>query len=181
VRLDVNEHTLGVDPAIAPGKGLTKQLGVSRSHSRPHTSDDKSYSDSQFKTRRNNTDFPDRFEGFDHALNCSRRLIDWYNNHHWHMNLGLLTPAAVHTGAAGRILDQRQVVLREAYALPSERFVRGIPRPSRPAAEVWINPPETVAIRRGIQLPSDTRFVTQVSKSLTRSVSHDLTTRDVNG
>jgi putative transposase len=49
------------------------------------------------------------------------------NNHHRHMNLGLLTPAGVHSSAAGRILDQRRVVLEEAYALHPQRFVRGIP------------------------------------------------------
>jgi len=81
------------------------------------------------------------------------------------MNLGLLTPAAVHTGAAGKIVDQRRVVLEEAYALHPERFVRGIPRLSSPAVEVWINPPENVAIPRAIQLPSDTHCVTQVSES----------------
>ena len=46
-----------------------------------------------------------------------------------------------------------------------ERFVRGVPRPLRPAAEVWINPPEDRAIRRTIQLQRDTDFVTQVSQS----------------
>ena len=148
-----------------PVSQLMASLGVSRSHSRPHTSNDNPYSESQFKTLKNHPDFPDRFESFDHALDCSRRLIDWYNNHHRHINLGLLTPVAVHTGAAGRILDQRRAVLEEAYALHPERFVRGIPRPSSPAAEVWINPPENVAIPRAIQLPSDTNYVTQVSQS----------------
>ena len=52
----------------------------------------------------------------------------------------------------------------DAYALHPERFVRGIPKPSRPSAEVWINPPENVAIRRVIQLSSDPHFVTQVSQ-----------------
>jgi len=81
------------------------------------------------------------------------------------MNLGLLTPAAVHSGAMESILDQRRVVLEEAYALHPERFVRGIPRPSSPAAEVWINPPENAAIQRAVQLPSDTHFGTPVSQS----------------
>jgi putative transposase len=148
-----------------PVSQLMASLGVSRSHSRPHTSNDNPYSESQFKTNKSHPDFPDRFESYDRALDCSHRLIDWYNHHHRHWNLGLLTPAAVHTGAAGRILDQRRVILEKAYAWHPERFVRGIPRPSRPAAEVWINPPENVAIRRAIQIPSDTDFVTQVSQS----------------
>ena len=113
----------------------------------------------QFKTIKSHPDFPDRFE----ALDYSRQLIDWYNHRHW--NLSLLTPAAVHTEAAGRILDKQRVVLEQADALHPERFVRGIPRPSRPAPEVWIKPPQNVAIRRAIQLPRDTDFVAQVSQS----------------
>ena len=95
-----------------PVSQLMASLGVSRSHSRPHTSNDNPYSESQFKTLKNHPDFLDRFESFDHALDCGRRLIDWYNNHHRRINLGLLTPAAVHTGAAERILDQRRVSLK---------------------------------------------------------------------
>jgi len=110
-------------------------------------------------------DFPDRFEGYDHALNCSRRLIDWYKNHHRHLNLGLRTPTDVHCGTAGRIFDQRRDVLKEDCTLRPDRFVHGIPQPSRLAAEVWINLPENVAICRAIQLPRDTNFVTQVSQS----------------
>ena len=148
-----------------PVSQLMASLGVSRSHSRPHTSNDNPSSESQFKTLKNHPDFPDRFESFDHALDGSRRLIDSYNNRHRHMNLGLLPPAAVHSGAAGRILDQRRVVLEEAYALHPERFVRGIPKPSSPAAEVSINPPENGAIPHAIQLPHNTHFLTQVSQS----------------
>ena len=97
---------------------------------------DNSYSESQFKTIKSHPDFPDRFEGYDHALDCSRRLIDWYNIHHHHWNFGLFMPAAVQSVAAGWILDQRRIVLEEAFALHSERYVRGMPRASRPAAEV---------------------------------------------
>ncbi|MEI7863519.1 MAG: integrase core domain-containing protein, partial [Planctomycetota bacterium] len=164
-----DQLTLHADRGAAmtshPVSQLMASLGVSRSHSRLHTSNDNPYSESQFKKIKSHPDFPDRFEVYDHALDCSRRLIDWYNHHHRHWNLGLLTPAAVHTGAAGRILDKRRFILKEAYASHPERFVRGIPRPSRPAAEVWINPHENVAIRRAIQIPRDTDLVTQVSQS----------------
>jgi putative transposase len=148
-----------------PVSRLIAFLGVSRSYSRPHTSNDTPYSEYQFKTIKRHPDSPNRFEEYHHALDCSRQIIDWYNHHHRHWNVGLLTPAAVHIGAAGRILNQRRVILEEAYALHPKRFVRGIPRPSRPAAEAWINPPENVAIRRAIQLPRDTGFVTQLSQS----------------
>ena len=89
----------------------------------------------------------------------------WYNNNHRPMNLGLLMPAAVRSGATERILDQRRVILEEAYAQNPERFFRGIPKPSSPAAEVWINPSDKVAIRRAIRLPTDTNFLMQVSQT----------------
>ena len=38
-------------------------------------------SESQFKTIKSHLDFPDRFKAFDRALDYSRQLIDWYNNH----------------------------------------------------------------------------------------------------
>lgn len=144
---------------------LMGSLGISQSHSRPRTSNDNPYSESQFKTFKNHPDFPDRFASFDHALECCGHLFDWYNNHHRHWSLGLLTPAAVHVGEAGGLLEKRRIVLEGAYARHPERFVRGVPRPSRPAAEVWINPPQDRVVPRTIQLPRDTDFVTQVSQS----------------
>jgi hypothetical protein len=57
-----------------------------------------------------------QLEAFDNALDYSRRLIDWYNNHYGNRNLELLTPAAVHNYAARRILDKHRVVLGIACA-----------------------------------------------------------------
>ena len=46
-----------------------------------------------------------------------------------------------------------------------ERFVRGLPQPLKPAAEVWINPPENRPQVRTLELPRDSKFVSQVSQS----------------
>ncbi len=57
---------------------------------------------------------------------------------------------------------------REGYksnACYAERFVRGVPRPLTPAAEVWINPPENRPTVRTLELPRDTKFVPQLSQS----------------
>ena len=51
-------------------------LGISQSHSRPHTSNDNPYSESQFKTVKYHPNFPDRFDCFDHALGCCGNLFD---------------------------------------------------------------------------------------------------------
>ena len=40
---------------------LLSDLGVTKTHSRPHTSDDNPYSESQFKTLKYRPDFPERF------------------------------------------------------------------------------------------------------------------------
>ncbi len=40
---------------------LLSDLGVTKTHSRPHTSDDNPYSEAQFKTLKYRPDFPERF------------------------------------------------------------------------------------------------------------------------
>jgi hypothetical protein len=56
-------------------------------------------------------------------------------------------------------------VLAAAHARHPERFVRGLPLPLKPAAEVWINPPENKPQVRTLELPRDSKFVPQVSQS----------------
>ena len=55
---------------------LLATLGVTKSHSRPHVSDDNPFSESQFKTLKSRPDFPDRFAGYDHGLDLCRRFFD---------------------------------------------------------------------------------------------------------
>ena len=51
-----------------------------------------------------------------------------------------------------------------AHARHPERFVRDVPRPLTPAAEVWINPPENRPTVRTLKLSCDTQFVQQVCR-----------------
>lgn len=69
-------------------------------------------------------------------------MFHWYNYEHHHSALGLMTPAAVHTGLAPALYQRRQAVLAAAYVAHPERFVRGLPQPPALPTEVWINPPE---------------------------------------
>ncbi len=57
---------------------LLATLGVTKSHSRPHVSNDNPFSESQFKTLKYCPEFPDRFEGYDHALSFCREFFPWY-------------------------------------------------------------------------------------------------------
>jgi putative transposase len=122
---------------------LLADLGVTKTHSRPHVSDDNPFSEAQFKTLKYRPDYPERFGSPADARSWCQQLFRWYNREHHHTGLKLLTPADVHFGRAESVLDRRQAVLRVAYASHPERFVKGAPvRPALPDA-VWINPPQS--------------------------------------
>lgn len=123
---------------------LLADLGVDKSHSRPHTPDDNPFSEAQFKTMKYQPDYPDRFTGKDHALTWARDFFPWYNDEHHHVALGLLTPAMVHFGQAPEVLAKRQATLAAAYQRHPERFVQGLPQPPALPEAVWINPPKTL-------------------------------------
>ncbi len=124
---------------------LMADLGVTKTHSRPHVSDDNPYSESQFRTMKYRPEFPDRFGSIQDSRAFCQTFFAWYNDEHRHSGLGLLTPAMVHHGQAPLILAQRQEVLNAAYLLHPERFVRFAPKPAALPKEVWINkPPDTV-------------------------------------
>lgn len=121
---------------------LLADLGVEKSHSRPHVSNDNPYSEAQFKTMKYRPDYPDRFGSIEDARQWAREFFQWYNEEHYHSGLGLLTPEMVHYGAAERVRAQRQQVLDRAYAQHPERFVRSRPMPPELPAAVWINAPK---------------------------------------
>jgi putative transposase len=144
---------------------LMATLGITKSHSRPHVSDDNPFSESQFKTLKYRPEFPDRFASIEHGLDFCGKFFHWQNHEHHHWGLGLLTPATVHYGQAETVLAGRQTVLNAAYAAHPERFVGQPPRPLALPNEVWINPPADGPEPRMLQLPNDTNFVPQLSQS----------------
>ena len=117
-------------------------LGVEASHSRPHVSNDNPFSEAQFKTMKYRPTYPDRFGSYEHALSYCRGFFPWYNGHHRHDGIAMLTPDAVHYGRADDVLAARQRVLDAAYAANPERFVNGPPTVDGLPGNVWINPPE---------------------------------------
>jgi putative transposase len=122
---------------------LMADLGITKTHGRPHVSNDNPYSEAQFKTFKYRPEFPERFGSLEHARALSRELFQWYNHEHHHSALGLLTPADVHYGRAAAKMAERAAVLAHAYARHPERFVRGVPRPTAPPTAVWINRPQS--------------------------------------
>ena len=117
-------------------------LGVAESHSRPHVSDDNPYSESAFKTLKYCPSFPAHFESRAHADIWADSFFGWYNYHHCHTGLALLTPAIVHFGQVSAILAVRQTALDDAYTSHPERFIRHAPMAAQPPNAVGINWPK---------------------------------------
>jgi putative transposase len=120
---------------------LLSDLGVTKTHSRPHVSNDNPFSEAAFKTLKYRPAVPECFGTIEDARGCFADLFVWYNDEHHHGALGLLTPRDVHHGLAQQRVDDRAAVLTAAHARHPERFPRGCPRPARPPTEVWINKP----------------------------------------
>jgi putative transposase len=119
---------------------LLADLGVTRSHSRPHVSNDNPFSESQFKTLKQTPRFPQRFTSLAHARAFVDEFFAHYNHHHRHSGIGYHTPASVHHGHHQAIRRHRQAVLDHAYATQPHRFRRPPQAPRVPEA-AWINPP----------------------------------------
>jgi putative transposase len=121
---------------------MLADLGVTKSHSRPHVSNDNPFSESQFKTMKYRPDFPDRFGCIEHGRAHCGDFFAWYNNEHRHGGLGLLTPHDVHHNVAAARLQARDVVLTAAFAARPERFPAGAPSAGSVPSAVWINKPK---------------------------------------
>jgi putative transposase len=125
-----------------PVAHLLADLGVTKSHSRPHVSNDNPFIESSFRTLKYRPDFPERFGSFEDAHGHCGRFFSWYNDDHRHSGIGLHTPADVHYGRAELVRAQRAEVLDDAYAAHPERFVRKPPEPPRLPTVAWINEPK---------------------------------------
>ena len=117
-------------------------LGITKTHSRPHVSNDNPFSEAQFKTLKYRPDFPERFGSIEDARAFCQRFFHWYNTEHRHSAIGLMTPEMIHSKRSARVIDARQTVLTAAYATHPERFVRRPPAPPAAPTAVWINPPK---------------------------------------
>jgi putative transposase len=142
----------GTSMTSKPVALMLADLGVTKTHSRPHVSDDNPYSESQFKTLKYRPEFPERFGSAEDARAFCQVFFPWYNQEHHHSGIALLTPEMLHYGTAGAVIVQRQKVLDEAYARTPERFVMASPKhPPLPTA-VWINPPTPTPSKQGLRL-----------------------------
>jgi len=120
---------------------LLASLGITKTHSRPHVSNDNPFSEAQFKTLKYCPGFPNRFGSYKDGLAFCQAFFRYYNHEHRHSGIGLMTPSAVHHGLAPLITAARQKTLLAAYGRHPERFVGKPPRPPVLPEAAWINPP----------------------------------------
>ena len=118
---------------------MLADLGVTKSHSRPHVSNDNPHIESLFKTVKYQPAFPATFSNIVQARAHCVAFFAWYNNEHRHSSIALLTPSDVHHGRAHERIAARQVALDAAYTSHPERFVRGRPTALQLAPASYIN------------------------------------------
>jgi putative transposase len=120
---------------------LLADLGVTKSHSRPHVSNDNPFSEAQFKTLKYRPEFPERFGSLEDARSFCQRFFSWYNTEHYHSGIGYLIPEQVQFGRSKQIVKEREAVLKKAYQRYPDRFKKGIPKPWPLPESAWINKP----------------------------------------
>jgi len=134
---------------------LMADLGITKSLSRPHVSNDNPFSEAQFKTLKYSSQFPDRFGCKQDAEVFARPFFIWYNDEHKHSGIAFYTPKDVHYGQSEALHAVRTQTLSAAFTAHPERFVKKAPVPALPPVKVWINPP----IQKDVQLVDNVRLV----------------------
>jgi len=119
-------------------------LGVTKSFSRPHVSDDNPFSEAGFKTLKHHLDYPGRFADVTHAEHYCGDFFPWYNHEHHHSALGLMTPYDIHSGRALEKWMRRAKALEAAYFAHPERFPHGMPTPPPLPIAAYINKPKEI-------------------------------------
>ncbi len=145
--IEPNMLTIHADNGAAmiakPVAWMLESMGIAKTHSRPHVSNDNPFIESHFKTLKYRPTFPKQFGCMEDARDFLRDFYQWYNHEHRHSGIAYLTPAEVHGGKAKDCLSKRGATLCTAFMAHPERFVKGCPRAPTLPESVWINPPKT--------------------------------------
>ncbi len=120
---------------------LLADLSITKTHSRPHVSNDNPFSEAQFKTLKYRPEFPERFGSLEDSRAFCRPFFRWYNTEHRHSGIAFMRPEDVHYRRATQILETRSTTLDAAFEVHPERFKGKRPSPRTLPEAVWINPP----------------------------------------
>jgi putative transposase len=146
----------GTSMRSKPVAALLVDLDVTKTHSRPHVSDDNPYSESNFKTLKYRPDFPERFGSLEDARAHCQQFFLWYNGTHRHSGIGYMTPHTVHRGHAPALNRERATTLNAAFQAHPNRFKGKSPHPPILPTAAWINPPKQKCPERPNSSPDAT-------------------------
>jgi len=153
-------------PMISQSVGqLLADLGITKTHSRPHVSNDNPFSEAGFKTLKYRPDFPERFGSIEDARAHCQHFFQWYNATHRHSGIGFMTSETVHYGRAQVLFQQRADTLNVAFLANPKRFKGKVPQPPRLPTAAWINPPKPETATTTTPDPSTLNSCNQVSQS----------------
>jgi putative transposase len=117
---------------------LLSDLGVTKTHSRPHVSNDNPYSEALFRTLKHAAAYPRLpFANGDAARRWVERFVAWYNTEHRHSGIRYVTPDERHSGRDTEILARRHALYTGARL--AERWTRST-RNWSPIGLVLLNP-----------------------------------------
>ena len=126
---------------------LLVDLGVARSHSRPHVSNDNPFSEAAFKTLKYAPAFPGRFGSLADARAFCEQFFSYYNHEHRHSGIGAAHPrVGPLRHRRPQVRQQRQATLHAAYDAHPSRFRHRRPEPPKLPSAAWINQPSREAI-----------------------------------
>jgi hypothetical protein len=152
----------GTSMTSKPVVQLMVDLGVARSHSRPHVSNDNPYSEAAFKTLKYAPVFPKRFGSLADARAFGERFFSYYNHEHRHSGIGL------HPGV--RALRHRERAPRPAAADPERGRMPLTPNASATAGQHRRSCPPSPGSTSHHRRPSYRPLMKPVSTCLTPSV-----------
>ena len=117
-----------------------RDLGVTSTFSRPHTSDDNPFSEALFRTMKYRPEYPDgAFVSVEAAQAWVDAFVRWYNEDHQHSAIRFVTPAQRHDGREVDILENRRHVYEAARTRAPRRW-SGQTRNWTPVPIVCLNP-----------------------------------------
>ena len=134
----------GTSMTSKPVAQLLIDLGVARSHSRPHVSNDNPYSEANFKTLKYCPAFPGRFGSIEDARSFCVAFFDHYNHIHRHAGSACTPQPRSTTEPQQSAL--RAVTLDAAYAANPARFGHRRTTPPKLPTVAWINEPRPEAL-----------------------------------
>lgn len=120
-------------------KKICRKLGIRRSYSRPHVSDDNPHMESSFSTMKGDRTYPKVFDTIDHARAWVTGWVEFYNTQRYHPGLEHFTPYQLLMDTWKGQWAIRHQARQELYQANPARYRYKPPVVAQPPLEVAFN------------------------------------------